>query len=80
MRDPHIDIIPSEPVIFTDHLLAALSESNRAIRQMRDHGCHVCFVRLSTRPEVQTELVVDRNPIYPPVGCPGVHVTWQPKP
>lgn len=76
MNDPRIDLIPSEPVVFTDWLLERLAEANRAIRQMRDRGCRVCLLRLSTRPGVMTELVVDRNPIYHPVGCPDVHVTW----
>lgn len=79
-NDPHIDLIPSEPVVFTDWLLDRLAESNRAIRQMRDLGCRVCFMRLSTRPGVLTELVVDRNPHRLPIGCPDVHVTWAARP
>lgn len=76
MRDPKIDLIPSEPVVFSDWMLARLTEANRAIRQMRDRGCRVCFLSLSTRPGVMTELVVDRNPLRHPIGCPDVHVTW----
>lgn len=61
-----------QPRVLHTGFLRQLSESNRAIRQLRSLGCRVIRQDITPR---GTEIVVDRNPHRTLVGCPSVHVT-----
>lgn len=66
--------LSSQPRVFNTAFVLRLSEANRAVRQLRCLGCRIVRQTIGDRDNA-TEIVVDRNPHFDVVDCPGVHVT-----
>ena len=62
------------PRILHAGFVARLTEANEASRQLRRYGCRVIRQAVGIYSDA-TEIVVDRNPHQPLIGCPNVHVT-----
>ena len=70
----HIADVRRTPRVLNDGYIRRLREANEAVRQLKALGCRIRRVAVG-RPDVCSEIVVDKNPHRRLIGCESVHVT-----